>query len=172
MKSNYPEIKKTKRTVRRVFLHHSATDNPKHDNVDFIRKVHVEQNGWSDIGYHYFITKDGIIHECRPLFRKPAAQKGHNTATIAICLSGVEEFTKKQKKSLIWLCNEINTLYEGLSFHGHSEVNNTLCPAYPYKSWLNLDNEGIIQKPSLTKRWWEKLFFKLGDWYERRIQNF
>ena len=143
-------FKKPSRKVHTVFVHHSATDNPLHDNTIFIHKVHVEQNGWSDIGYHYFIDKAGNITPCRPLSRRPAAQKGHNKGSIAICLSGRYDFTKEQQKALTELCNQINDAYDGeMVFKGHKEVAATECPNYPYKEWLNLDERGIMQPISL-----------------------
>lgn len=138
-------FKKPSRKVFRVFLHHSATDNPEHDTIDFIRRVHVDENGWSAVGYHFFIDKNGVLFQGRSLERSPAAQKGYNKSTIAICLSGRKEFTEEQKKALQRLCNKINEAYGGISFHGHKEVASTLCPAYPYKEWLGLDDSGFIR---------------------------
>lgn len=63
---------KPRRPVSRVFIHCSASDNPDHDSVAVIRNWHLE-NGWSDIGYHYFIRKDGVIQEGRPIEQAPAA---------------------------------------------------------------------------------------------------
>lgn len=160
---------KPKREINKVFLHHSATDRLAHDNVDFIRKIHIGENKWSDIGYHYFITKNGTLHLCRPLKRVPAAQKGHNKGTIAVCLSGSKHFTSEQKDTLTTLCETINNAYAGnIMFHGHKEVKNTKCPAYDYKVWLNLDENGKMvpkvftskEKPSLwdrIKKWWANL---------------
>ena len=91
---------KPQRHVDRIFLHCSASDRLEHDDVEVIRDWHVNGNGWSDIGYHYFIKKDGTIEPGRDLERTPAAQKGNNSGTIAICLHGLaaEKFTKAQYK--------------------------------------------------------------------------
>ena len=97
---------KPHRLVTKVFLHHSATDNPDHDNINFIRDVHVKQNHWRDVGYHFFIDKNGVLFKGRFLEEQPAAQKGHNKGAIAICLSGRDEFTDEQRKALIRLCNK------------------------------------------------------------------
>ena len=79
---------KPEREVDRVFLHCSASDNAEHDDIQIIRRWHTDPEpqgrGWSDVGYHFFIRKDGEIQEGRPLTRTPAAQAGHNTGTIAI----------------------------------------------------------------------------------------
>ena len=77
-------FKKPFRTIDKVFIHCSASDEASHDNVHTIRSWHVNGNKWADIGYHYLITKDGSVHEGRSTQFRPAAQKGHNTGTIAI----------------------------------------------------------------------------------------
>ena len=84
-------FRKPARHVDRVFLHCSASDDPDHDDIDTIRRWHVDERGWSDVGYHYFIRSDGTLQEGRPLERIPAAQAGHNAGTVAICLHGLAE---------------------------------------------------------------------------------
>jgi hypothetical protein len=142
-------FKKPDRFVDTIFLHCSATDNPEHDNKEFIRKIHVDQNGWKDIGYHYFINKAGQVTPCRPLERNPAAQRGHNTGSIAICLSGLEKdkFTENQFLSLIDLVYTIQQEYnERLRIRGHREVANKSCPVFDYVSILNLTERGYLRE--------------------------
>ena len=98
---------KPDRAVDRLFLHCSASDHSHHDNIATIRKWHVEDRGWSDVGYHFFIRKDDTVEDGRPLDRTPAAaQDGNNSGTIAICLHGleIENFTKAQHTASIILC--------------------------------------------------------------------
>lgn len=141
------------RDVYEIFLHHSATDNPDHDTLDWIYDVHVNQNGWSDVGYHFFIDSEGGLHEGRDLERQPAAQSGHNKHTIAICLSGIgDSFSKKQLKTLKKLCKKINKEYSGkVKFKGHKEVNSTECPHFDYKALLRLDDLGYMKKSRASK---------------------
>lgn len=139
------EFKRPKRDVDRVFVHCSASDSPAHDDIAVIRDWHVNGNGWDDVGYHYFIRKDGTVEAGRPLNKTPAAQGGNNTATIAICLHGLEKprFTKAQFRSLIALAEEIDTAYSGMiSFHGHTEVSAKSCPVFDYRTVLGLDRHG------------------------------
>jgi N-acetylmuramoyl-L-alanine amidase len=127
-------------------LHCSASDNSKHDNLKTITEWHLER-GFSDVGYHYVITQDGFIHRGRNLEKIPAAQKGFNTGTIAICLTGLNNFTDIQFKSLQRLCNDINTSYKGnISYHGHCEVSNKSCPVFNYKKVLQLSPSGKMPK--------------------------
>ena len=138
-----------------MFIHCSASDRAEHDDVEIIRNWHVEGNGWSGIGYHYFIKKDGEeVQPGRSLERIPAAQKGNNTATIAICLRGlaVENFTVEQYRSLIDLCNQIEAAYGGMiSFHGHCEVSAKACPVFPYAEVLGLYDHGAMELSQTTE---------------------
>lgn len=137
---------KPQRKVNKVYIHCSASDVKAHDNIEAIREWHIQDNKWSDVGYHYFIRKDGTIEEGRGLEIIPSAQKGHNTGSIAICLSGldIDLFRQKQLESLVNLCKEINKVYSKITFHGHCEVSNKECPVFDYKNILNLDDEGYI----------------------------
>ena len=60
-KRHYP-FEKPNRVVHSVFLHCSASDNSKHDSVDIMDSWH-KKRGWSGVGYHYFIKKDGVIQK-------------------------------------------------------------------------------------------------------------
>lgn len=153
-------FEKPRRRVRRVFLHCSASDNPAHDNIATMRRWH-RARGWRDVGYHYFIRKDGTLEAGRSLEQTPAAQAGHNRGTIAICCHGLEKpyFTSAQQAALKQLCSAINRAYGGhVSFHGHREVAAKACPVYDYRRWLGLDAYGnfsgsglIAQHPGLLQ---------------------
>ncbi len=137
-------FKKPARPVSRVFIHCSASDNPEHDSAAVIDAWH-KKNGWSGIGYHFFIRKDGTLEQGRALSKTPAAQAGNNAATIAICLHGLEigKFTEAQFETLRNLCGQINQAYGGtITFHGHCEVANKTCPVFDYRAVLELNAQG------------------------------
>jgi len=143
---------KPKRDIDRVFLHCSASSRAEHGKVSVIREWH-KARGWSDIGYHYFIPFGGELQVGRNIEKTPAAQKGHNTGTIAICLHGLHkhDFTLNQFETLQKLCKQINIAYNReVTFHGHCEVSTKACPVFEYRNVLELDNLGKIQglKPS------------------------
>ena len=139
-------FEKPSRAVDRVFLHCSASDNASHDNIETMREWHLAR-GFNDVGYHYFIRKDGALLTGRPISKTPAAQKGHNRGTIAICCHGLKEekFTDAQFVTLKNLCLAINNAYDGaVTFHGHREVAAKACPVYKYKEILSLDSFGNL----------------------------
>lgn len=141
------DIKKPKRPVFKVFIHCSDSDNPAHDNAETIDKWHKER-GWQGIGYHFYLQKDGDLQVGRSLEKIPAAQKEHNTGSIAICCGGraKDKFTKVQMAALKALCLHMNKLYGGgVTFHGHCEVEpNKECPVFDYKTVLNLNKDGFM----------------------------
>ena len=139
-------FRKPNRQVDRIFIHCTATENPSYNNVTRIREDHISR-GWSDIGYHFLITKDGTIHEGRNLEQTPAAQRGHNRRSIAIVLAGLRKnkFTTAQYDALKAICIDINKSYSSkVSFHGHCEVASKACPVIDYKTILKLDEFGSL----------------------------
>ena len=142
---------KPKRKVLRVFIHCSASDHPEHDNIATIRGWHLSR-GFRDVGYHFFICKDGSLQYGRDLEKTPAAQKGHNLYTLAVCLHGLKEekFTKAQFKTLKQLARQIEHNYDNISFHGHCEVSAKACPVFNYKQVLDLDIYGSLDQDPLA----------------------
>ena len=140
-------FEKPRRKISRVFIHCSASDVKSHDSVATIRRWHLAR-GFSDIGYHYVILKDGRIRSGRGLERTPAAQKGHNKASIAICVTGLELFSAEQMLALLILCMSIDQVYDGaVTFHGHNEVNPAKsCPVFNYRAVLRLTQSGHMQR--------------------------
>jgi hypothetical protein len=142
------EFKKPARPVDRVFIHCSASDDPRlagEQLVAEIRAWHLARN-FADIGYHFVIDKAGRIMAGRSLEKTPAAQEGHNAGSIAICVHGlaVEKFTPEALDSLAFLCRRIDAAYGGaVTFHGHREVNpHKSCPVLDYRRVLGLDERG------------------------------
>ncbi len=64
------------RHIDKIILHCSATREGRDYSVDTLRKWHVEGRGWSDIGYHYIVQRNGDIQEGRPLRRSVLTRKG------------------------------------------------------------------------------------------------
>jgi len=139
-------FKKPSRRVNKVFIHCSASDHAHHDSVKVMDQWH-RARGWSGVGYHTFIRKDGVLEMGRDLERIPAAQSAHNPGSIAICLHGldIDKFTEAQFDTLREYCKEINEAYGGnVTFHGHREVAAKACPVFDYKAVLNLDADGNL----------------------------
>lgn len=140
------DFKKPQRPVINVFIHCSASDHADHDDIKIIDEWH-KKRGWSEVGYHFFIKKNGELQKGRDLEKTPAAQQGHNSGSIAICLAGlnIEKFTDDQFNTLRGLCYLINVAYKkNVTFHGHCEVSSKSCPVFDYREVLKLDSKGHL----------------------------
>ncbi|CAL9983791.1 amidase [Vibrio phage D81] len=115
---------------KHITVHTSATPPSAKITVNEIRQMHLNK-GWSDIGYHFVITRDGILQVGRPLSRNGAHVKGHNKDNIGICLvGGVDKngkaennFNDKQFEALRYLISELSGRYgiKEESIKGHRD---------------------------------------------------
>jgi len=114
--------------------------------VKEVRRWHVEDRGWSDIGYHYLIDRDGTVAKGRPMERDGAHVRGHNTGTIGISLFGghgssendafEDNFTPEQDKALRELLDELKARYGFTKVTGHNEKSAKACPGFDVPRWL------------------------------------
>lgn len=127
-----------KRNIKELIVHCSATPEGKDYSVDTIRQWHL-QRGFSDIGYHYVIYRDGSIHTGRDESIIGAHCTGHNTNSIGVCYVGgcasdgktpKDTRTTEQKQSLVKLLKELKTKYPQASIHGHRDFANKACPSF------------------------------------------
>lgn len=137
-----------KRFVNKIFIHCSASDRPEDDNVKTINQWHIAR-GWQEIGYNYYIDKQGRLWPGRELAKIPAAQHGYNTGSIAICCGGNNYFSVAQMFKLEEVCHAINDTFlktgKTITFHGHCEVNShKTCPNFDYKNVLKIDDAGKL----------------------------
>ena len=75
------------RSIQYIVVHCSAT----RANIPFteeqLLKCHL-QRGFKCIGYHFYITRDGELHHCRPVSEPGAHVRGFNRHSIGICYGG------------------------------------------------------------------------------------
>lgn len=121
---------------------HCADTKPSMDvGVDDIRKWHLAR-GWSDVGYHLVITRDGLIQPGRPLNKTGAHVGGHNRDNIGVCLVGgmskdgkpEDNFTQAQWDALRYLISELAGKYgvKEKNIKGHRDWPGTgkACPCF------------------------------------------
>jgi N-acetyl-anhydromuramyl-L-alanine amidase AmpD len=122
------------REIRGVVLHCSDSDHDHHDNLETLYQWHVCENGWSDIGYHYVILKDGTIKEARPVWKQGAhcREGGMNRGTIGICLTGKTSFTVAQFDALARLLRKMMEKYkiDETDIYGHYHFSSKTCPNF------------------------------------------
>lgn len=126
------------RQVDLIIIHCSASDLDVHDEIGVIRLWHI-QRGFKDIGYHYFLKKNGIVQVGRNEETIGAHAEGHNKNSIGICLSGLNEFTKLQFESLRKLLIDILNRHKltTLDVLPHKAFNkNKTCPNFDLEKFL------------------------------------
>lgn len=107
--------------------------------VEEIRQWHLEK-GWTDIGYHYVIRRDGNVEEGRQDDQMGAHVKGYNQVTLGICLvggwKGKFDFTRKQMDALEALVSALLLKYKKAVVKGHRDIDNKkTCPGFDVPQW-------------------------------------
>jgi N-acetylmuramoyl-L-alanine amidase len=130
------------RAINKIVVHCSATREGQDVSTDTIRGWHVNQNGWSDIGYHYVVELDGKLVVGRDIANVGAHTKGHNSDSIGICyVGGVESDgttpkdtrTDSQKLSLLNLITVLKSMYPNATVYGHRDFSTKACPSFDAK---------------------------------------
>lgn len=142
-------LTKSKRTITEIIVHCTASREGQPMTVDAIRRMHIKERGWSDIGYHYVVYIDGSIHEGRNVNISGAHCKYHNTHSIGVVYVGGLENTPNvpyaklkpkdtrtpaQKAGLLKLLKDLKKLYPKATIHGHCEYANKACPCFDAKN--------------------------------------
>lgn len=118
------------RKIDKVILHCSDSDIAAHDDIKVIKKWHLARK-FKDVGYHYFIRKDGLIQKGRDILQVGAHCKGENSTSIGICLSGRYKFTDYQFIALERLIAALNIrLNNCFTIHPHNEFSDKSCPNF------------------------------------------
>ena len=131
------------RDIEYIVIHCSATMPSMDVPIERVKKWHL-QRGWSDIGYHYYITRDGEIHKGRRLSTIGAHVRGYNSKSIGICYEGgIDESgepednrTIAQKKSLLKVVEILKFVFSDAIAQGHRDFPNVkkACPSFDAKS--------------------------------------
>jgi len=118
----------------RYIVWHTAADPRDNGNRDTtaaeIRTWHLAR-GWSDIGYHYVIRKNGTIEQGRKENTIGSHVRGLNNQSIGICFSGhgdLQPLTDEQIQSGIELSIKLMEKYNipAANVIGHREINNLI----------------------------------------------
>lgn len=137
-------LKKSKRQITDIIIHCSATPEGKDYTVQDIRRWHKQQ-GWSDIGYHYVIYRNGHVEPGRDVNVAGAHCEGHNAKTIGVCyIGGVSKDGKTakdtrtlaQKAALLSLLTDLKMMYPQARIVGHRDYDTKgkACPSFDAKT--------------------------------------
>ena len=95
------------RNITLIVVHCTASKCTSNLTPEALDALHKRQ-GFTECGYHYYITKDGTIHHMRDITHVGAHAKGYNTPSIGIAYEGgldasgraADTRTTAQKQSL------------------------------------------------------------------------
>ena len=155
-------LRKSRRRIDYLVVHCTASPEGQDLTVAQIKADHLKR-GFSDIGYHYIVYRDGTVWAGRSVDIVGAHVSGHNTYSIGISyVGGLENDPRKnykdlkakdtrteaQKASLLALLMDLRKLYPKARIQGHRDFspdlnhNGTIepnewikdCPSYDAKS--------------------------------------
>ena len=126
------------RKINLIVIHCSATRVTQDFTVGELEACHLAR-GFRDIGYHYYITKDGVIYPCRPESEPGAHARHYNAHSIGICYEGgldengksANTLTAAQYERLEALFVELHQLFPEAEIVGHRDLPGTTpkdCP--------------------------------------------
>lgn len=128
----------TARWIDEIIVHCTATPEGKDYTVNDIRAWH-KARGWSDVGYHYIIYRDGSIMLGRPVGQIGSHVAGKNTGTIGIAYVGgvtsdgrtaKDTRTAAQVASLLWLTAQLAKKHGVKKVTGHNQYAAKACPSF------------------------------------------
>jgi len=129
------------RTIKLIVIHCADTYPGMDIGVREVDRWHRER-GWSGIGYHYLIRRNGVIEKGRPETEIGAHVYGHNANSIGICYAGgkadngkpADNRTPEQKAALIQLVAELRERYPEAKVRGHHDLDKgKKCPCFNVK---------------------------------------
>ncbi len=116
-----------------IILHHRAGDG----DAESIHRTHLG-NGWTGIGYHFYVRKSGEVFKGRPIGSVGAHTTGKNAVSIGVCFEGnfekETEMSSRQLQSGRELIEYLRTLYPEAKVHKHRDFQQTACPgkSFPF----------------------------------------
>ncbi|MFV0587847.1 N-acetylmuramoyl-L-alanine amidase [Bacteroides reticulotermitis] len=126
------------REIKLLVIHCSATRCNEPFTVDQLRQAHLAR-GFQDIGYHFYITRDGVLHHCRQVSEIGAHVQGFNRHSIGICYEGglneqgipADTRTTAQRFALLDLLTILRKQYPEAQIAGHYQLSANIHKACP-----------------------------------------
>lgn len=134
---DFGSLSKRKSTTR-IILHHAAAESC---DAATIHQWHLNK-GWSGIGYHFVVRKNGSIERGRPEDTVGAHALNNNSDSIGICFEGnfeTETMPEAQKEAGKELVAYLKQKYGISTVQKHKDVASTACPGknFPFDEIVN-----------------------------------
>jgi hypothetical protein len=131
--------------INMIVLHHAAA---KRCTVDNIHNWHLA-NGWSGVGYHYFVRKDGTIFKGRPDNTIGAHANGYNSTSLGVCFEGDFEQeipSQIQINAGLELVAYLKKKYNIQHIKAHKDLMATSCPGkyFPINQFKDIPENLVL----------------------------
>lgn len=132
--------------IKYIVVHCSATPRGANITAEDVNGWHIER-GWREIGYHFFIRRNGQLEIGRDLDERGAHVAGHNKDSLSVCLAGgidnsgrpENNFTQVQFQTLRAVLTMLNVLAINAETVGHRDLS------------PDLDGDGVIEEHEWLK---------------------
>ena len=109
-----------------IILHHRAGLG----DAESIHYDHLNR-GWSGIGYHFYVRRDGTVYRGRPITKTGAHTEGYNIVSVGVCFEGNYEadiMPEAQVKAGQEIVSWLTELYPNAKVCYHKDFAATSCP--------------------------------------------
>lgn len=131
------------RLINLIVIHCSATRCNRDYPMEACRRDHLKRS-FANIGYHFYITRDGDLFAGRPLHQEGAHAQGWNRYSIGVCYEGgldeqghpADTRTEAQRQTLDALISRLLTDYPKARVVGHRDLPGVTkaCPCFEVAS--------------------------------------
>ena len=132
-------------SINMIVLHHADASTC---SVKDIHWWHIK-NGWSGIGYHYFVSKQGKVFKGRPDDTIGSHAKGYNSTSLGICFEGrysKEIMPQEQIQAGKELVEYLKKKYNIKKVVRHKDLMATDCPGslFPFEEIVGGEKENLV----------------------------
>lgn len=170
--------------INYLTIHASATFPSMDIDIEWIRDIHLGK-GWNDVGYHYFIKRDGTVEKGREDNIQGAHTYRHNNNNLGICMAGglkegtkepEDNFTPIQYMALTRLLAQLLREHPDAKIMGHNGFyghETRGCPCFDwesYKTWFRKASTAPYRPADWhTQNWKEGVplnWLMPSNWYQ------
>ena len=125
-------------SVSYIIIHCTATRETQDYTPEQLKRDHMAR-GFIDVGYHFYIRKDGTVTQHRQLNEVGAHCRPFNRCSIGVCYEGgldangkpKDTRTLKQRATLVGLILDLKQKFPKAVIRGHNEMPGAVPKACP-----------------------------------------
>jgi len=155
--------------IENLVWHCSDTPSTFDVTKHHIEQWHIKDNGWSRVGYHLLVRRNGSLDIMIPFDRSSNitidelanGAKGFNSNSIHFCWAGGknndDNRTDAQKATMEAVTEMMVMLFPDIKVLGHNQINSyKYCPSFNLTAWLrtidvhekNIDTNNYENNPT------------------------